>query len=312
MGGRLTMPEPDEKMQKCIKTQRMKPKEVAKIYKTFQKHDKARTGVINLNAFLKTIEEQRTFYTDAILECFDISMDENGCIDFSDYLVFVVSFCMFEPPEIQKLCFYIFDDDKGGTIDADELKMLMNTLYNIKVDPHSYSYSCLAPSVTQAHLTHLITRTLLFLCEHPPAAILKAPNTVTGNAKGSWMKLEFNTDMKVDYEEFEAMNHQFPWLFLPAYRLQNNMILNIMGEYWWSSRKRRLQNDRDLLNAAMEKKRKKKEQKKKVWRMCTTAPLALAHPPTLSPTPSERRSTAHPHGLDPLHVLPMPASHVRQ
>jgi hypothetical protein len=36
-----------------------------------------------------------------------------GCIDFSDYLVLVVSYCMFEPPEIMKLCFYIFDDDKG-------------------------------------------------------------------------------------------------------------------------------------------------------------------------------------------------------
>ena len=84
------------------------------------------------------------------------------------------------------------------------------------------------------------------------------------------MKLEFNTDMKVDFEEFESMNHKFPWLFLPAYRLQNNMMLNIMGEYWWSSRKRHLQNDRDLLNAAMDKKRKKKEQKKKVRRMCPT------------------------------------------
>lgn len=216
------MPEPDEKMATCIKTQRLSPKEISKIYKTFQKYDKARTGVINLNDFLKKIEEKRTFFTDAILECFDIALDENGCIDFSDYLVFVVSYCMFEKPEIQKLCFYIFDDDKGGTIDADELKMLMNTLYDIK-----------------------------------------PPNTVRGNAKGSWLKLEFNTDMKVDFEEFVRMNEAFPWIFNPAYRLQNNMMLHVMGEWWWSVRKRRLQNEKNALNAALEKKRKKKEQKKK-------------------------------------------------
>ena len=165
------MPEPDEKMQKCIKTQRMKPKEVAKIYKTFQKHDKARTGVINFNAFLKTIEEQRTFYTDAILDCFDISMDENGCIDFSDYLVFVVSFCMFEPPEIQKLCFYIFDDDKGGTIDADELKMLMNTLYNVKVTPHSRP-------------PHSLVLALTLLCEHTHPTQFLGPQHGHGQCQG--------------------------------------------------------------------------------------------------------------------------------
>ena len=43
-----------------------------------------------------------------------------------------MNYCAFEPPEIQKLCFYVFDEDKGGTVDADELKALMNSLYNVK------------------------------------------------------------------------------------------------------------------------------------------------------------------------------------
>jgi hypothetical protein len=44
MGGRMSMPEADEKMTKCIKTMKLKPREVAKIYKTFQRYDKAKTG----------------------------------------------------------------------------------------------------------------------------------------------------------------------------------------------------------------------------------------------------------------------------
>ena len=129
---------------------------------------------------------------------------------------------MFEPPEIKKLCFYIFDDDKGGVVDADELKTLMNTLHNVN-----------------------------------------APKTVTGNTKGSWQKLEFDTDMKVDYDEFNKMTDSFPWLFRPAFRLQNNLMLNILGELWWSNRKRREQNIKDALDAAYAKKQKKKEDKKK-------------------------------------------------
>ena len=122
---------------------------------------------------------------------------------------------MFEPPEIKKLCFYIFDDDKGGVVDADELKTLMNTLHNVN-----------------------------------------APKTVTGNTKGSWQKLEFDTDMKVDYDEFNKMTDSFPWLFRPAFRLQNNLMLNILGELWWSNRKRREQNIKDALDAAYAKKQK--------------------------------------------------------
>ena len=223
MGGRLALPTADDNMKKCIKTHMMKPKEVSKFWKEFRKLDKAKTGVIKAIDFFESIEETKNFFTDQILECFDITLDENDCMNFSDYLCLIVNYCMFEPPEIKKLCFYVFDEDKGGIVDAEELKSLMNTLYNIK-----------------------------------------EPMKVKGNPKASWKKLEFDEDLKVDFEQFDSMNRSYPWLFLPAFRLQNNMMINIFGELWWSNRKRRIQNFKDKLNRAFEKKQKKKEKKKKM------------------------------------------------
>jgi Ca2+-binding EF-hand superfamily protein len=74
MGGRLVLPEADDKMKLLIKTHKLRPKEIAKIFKTFKKFDKAKTGVINLAEFFLSIEEKRNFFTDAIFECFEIDI----------------------------------------------------------------------------------------------------------------------------------------------------------------------------------------------------------------------------------------------
>jgi Ca2+-binding EF-hand superfamily protein len=39
---------------------------------------------------------------------------------------------MFEPPEILKMIFYVYDADKEGYIDAQELKNMMNMLHEIE------------------------------------------------------------------------------------------------------------------------------------------------------------------------------------
>ena len=39
---------------------------------------------------------------------------------------------MFEPPEILKLLFYLYDVDKEGYIDVQELKRAMNTLHEVE------------------------------------------------------------------------------------------------------------------------------------------------------------------------------------
>ena len=67
MGGRMVLPEADDKMKKCIRVHMMKPKEVNKFWKLFKKLDKAKTGLVPYEDYLKTLEEDRNFFADSIL-----------------------------------------------------------------------------------------------------------------------------------------------------------------------------------------------------------------------------------------------------
>lgn len=64
------------------------------------------------------------------MEALDIEHD--GEINYSDFLKLLVSFCMFEPFELLKFCFYCFDQDKAGFFSIEDLKQLMYALHNVK------------------------------------------------------------------------------------------------------------------------------------------------------------------------------------
>ena len=47
-------------------------------------------------------------------------------------------YCLFEPQEILRFCFYIFDRDKNGYIMKEELELMLRVLYHI-VPPNDFS-----------------------------------------------------------------------------------------------------------------------------------------------------------------------------
>ena len=185
MGGAMIVPEADEKITKAIKTFRLTQKEVSDLFMVFMRLDRQKIGLINLDDLWRMCELTKSDYTEAVLDVFEITHD--GSINFSDFLTLVMSYCMFEPPEILKLIFYVFDSDKEGFIDAQELKNAMNLLHGIE-----------------------------------------APETVEGTVKKAWNNLEFASDNKVDFKEFELLSKKFPAIFEPAFKLQNFMMMNIM------------------------------------------------------------------------------------
>lgn len=81
---------------------------------------------------------------------------------------------------------------------------------------------------------------------------VKSPDTVAGNAKISWGKLEFATE-NITYEEFARVHDTFPRMFEPAFRLQQQMTIKFMGELFWINRKRTLQDQRDEADAKIRK-----------------------------------------------------------
>ena len=83
------------------------------------------------------------------------------------------------------------------------------------------------------------------------------------NQNTAWQVLqtELNKDGKIDFKEFQLFNAEWPALFYPAYRLNTAMIDKIMGEKYWTKKKRSMQDVKDKKKQEMEKKKLRALQK---------------------------------------------------
>lgn len=52
-------------------------------------------------------------------------------LTFSEWLDAITTFCLFEEEDVLRFCFFILDREKNGYIEKDEMRMLVNMLYNI-------------------------------------------------------------------------------------------------------------------------------------------------------------------------------------
>ncbi|KAF0739979.1 hypothetical protein AaE_008773, partial [Aphanomyces astaci] len=95
------------------------------LYKRFSKSDKevlrthtfsANSGSIDRTEFFRSFKEERTAVGDAVFALIDI--DNSGQLDFSEYVEALGAFCLLNTDEILKFCFFVFDQDKNGTIEG--------------------------------------------------------------------------------------------------------------------------------------------------------------------------------------------------
>ena len=124
MGNKV--PVPDEKMQIMIDRLRLTKKDQGKFFAKFRKYDKDKSGTMDVSEFYKLIGEKQSIFGDSIFELIDI--DNSGTLDFSEFVTAVGTFCMFGKIDVLKFCFYIFDKDKNGYIEEDELHCLIDVL----------------------------------------------------------------------------------------------------------------------------------------------------------------------------------------
>ena len=124
MGAKV--PVPDERMQIMIDKLRLTKKDQAKLWSVFTKFDKDKSGTMDMREFYQLIGEPQTIFGDSIFELIDV--DNSGTLDFSEFVQALGTFCMFGKVEVMKFCFYIFDKDKNGYIEEDELSALVEVL----------------------------------------------------------------------------------------------------------------------------------------------------------------------------------------
>ena len=98
------------------------------MWTVFNRWDALGKGYMTTNDFFLTmLQEQRNMFSDSILDLLDIEEDDK--LDFGQFVLLVVTFCLFESVEILKFCFFIFDKDKNGHIHKDEFTLFVELLH---------------------------------------------------------------------------------------------------------------------------------------------------------------------------------------
>ena len=57
-----------------------------------------------------------------------VEVDNSGFLSFYEFLKVTSTFCLFGQEEVLKFCFFIFDKDKNGYIEEDEMNALIDLL----------------------------------------------------------------------------------------------------------------------------------------------------------------------------------------
>ena len=202
-----TPPVSDERISKVQDQLNLTPSDIAGFWKVFRKFDREHAGVITMDIFFQDIcLEERTLFGDAIFDLIDT--EDTNVIEFGEFVQGVCTFAMFQPVDILRFSFFIFDKDKNGYIDKDELELFVNTLHN---------------------------------------------GGVAGNIMAALHSIDFNGDGKFDFKEFQALHAKYPTVLYPAFRLQTQMQMYVMGTSWWDRKKNKIAMEKEAEMLILEK-----------------------------------------------------------
>lgn len=199
-----TVPVADDRIMRTAEMLKLTKTDIAGLFEVFQQYDVDRIGSMSAKDFFDNlIMEPRNLLGNALFELVDIENLER--LEFGEFMQLVCTYCSFEKMEILKFCFYIFDKDKHGYIEQDELKFLVQTLHR---------------------------------------------SDIKGNVAHAFRSVPFKKDGKFDFKEFIKLNEEFPAVLFPAFRLQQSMKVNIMGEAWWDRKAAIMVNEREDMRLA--------------------------------------------------------------
>jgi Ca2+-binding EF-hand superfamily protein len=134
MGGSMVVPEANARMKRAVKTFLLSNSDIGKLWACFNRVDNTRIGKVSLDDIFKGYEIQNyKLLAESLMALLDIELDdvEPVCIDFADFVTIVCTFNCFEPPELLRFCMFMFDPEKNGFIEVDDLKELMNSIHGI-------------------------------------------------------------------------------------------------------------------------------------------------------------------------------------
>ena len=111
------------------------PADCAILHSIFLKADTDNSGAIEMDEFFEMLGCKRDLFGDYLFQLIDV--DNDGALDFEEFVLGVVTYCGFAHEDVLKFIFYIFDPDKNGFIEEDELVWMCKMLRLMNPDLRS-------------------------------------------------------------------------------------------------------------------------------------------------------------------------------
>ena len=123
----------DSRIEEIISILKLKRKDLLKCWNVFRLNDLNNKGYYSLDSILTDIvsNEPRTLFVETIFELSDV-IDLNR-IEYGPLFYTIASFCMFELEEMVKVIFFMFDKDKNGDINKEDMMTFLKILHNQNV-----------------------------------------------------------------------------------------------------------------------------------------------------------------------------------
>lgn len=141
-----------------------------------------------------------------------LDMDGSGAIEFDEYVRVLATYCMFTKDEILRFCFECYDVDGSGTIDEKEFVELCKY-----VAFRFFRLFCF----------------VVYLMDNSCRTVNNASPAYPANFKKALEEFDVNEDGLIDYAEFLELDRRYPLILFPAFRLQDMMQKNSLGESTW-------------------------------------------------------------------------------
>lgn len=125
-------PPADERLQKVIELLSLQKRDIAKLHELFKRYDLDGSGTIDTTEFYELTHEKESVFANSIFEIIETNKPHE--LDFSEFVQALCTYCMFGKDEVLKFCFYIFDKDKNGYIEEDEMNALVKILHDNSVN----------------------------------------------------------------------------------------------------------------------------------------------------------------------------------
>jgi Ca2+-binding EF-hand superfamily protein len=165
--------------------------DLRKLKTQFRLIDVDDSGTIDRKEFMSYLNINSTPFTDALCQMYDA--DNNGVIDFEEFICAQIKYCAMNQEAILQFCFDAVDKDKSETISEEQVVAIVQALHNNFDQPSHY----------------------------------------TGNTRKCLQRFEMEEDGYLDFTQFLATARRYPMIFYPAFQLQGTLQEGSLGEKRW-------------------------------------------------------------------------------